>query len=81
MFREIGDIKNIPAFLEKCKTDKNTRLWGFGHRVFKAMDFRAIIIKEMIKEFISSIGAEDQYANLLHVALELEKQALADEYF
>jgi len=54
MFNEIGDIKNIPAFIQKCK-DKETKLWGFGHRVFKNYDPRAKILKNMLKEFLENI--------------------------
>ena len=36
MLEEIGDVKNIPAYIDKAK-DKNDpfRLMGFGHRVYK----------------------------------------------
>ena len=51
MFQQIGSVKNIPNFLQKCKSDKNTLLYGFGHRVFKAYDPRALIIKNMLLDF------------------------------
>jgi citrate synthase len=51
MFKTIGSVENIPAFLEKCKNDKKTRLWGFGHRIFKAYDPRARELKRILEEF------------------------------
>ena len=46
MFEQIGSPENIPAFLERVK-NKETRLMGFGHRVYKAYDPRAKMLKEM----------------------------------
>jgi citrate synthase len=37
MLSEIGDVKNIPAFIEKAKGGER-RLMGFGHRVYKNYD-------------------------------------------
>ena len=51
-FETIGSKENIPQFLEQAKDKKSkTLLYGFGHRVFKAYDPRAIEIKSMIFEF------------------------------
>ena len=43
-FAEIGSIENIPAFLDKVK-NKEKKLTGFGHRIYKTYDPRALIIK------------------------------------
>ncbi|MEK7293014.1 MAG: citrate/2-methylcitrate synthase, partial [Actinomycetota bacterium] len=45
MLGEIGDIKNVPAFIESVKRGEG-RLIGFGHRVYKNFDPRATIIKK-----------------------------------
>ena len=47
MLAEIGDVKNIPKFIERAK-DKNDpfRLMGFGHRVYKNYDPRAKIMQK-----------------------------------
>lgn len=76
MLREIGDIKNVPAFIEKAKGGE-TRLMGFGHRVYKNYDPRATIIKKTADEVFEVTGKNP----LLDIALELEKIALEDEYF
>ncbi|HYC33798.1 MAG TPA: citrate/2-methylcitrate synthase, partial [Gemmatimonadales bacterium] len=44
MLDEIGDKKNIPAFVKEVKAGGG-RLMGFGHRVYKSYDPRAKLIK------------------------------------
>ncbi|MEM7330456.1 MAG: citrate synthase [Chloroflexota bacterium] len=77
MLNEIGDMKNIPAFIEKVKTDRSVRLMGFGHRVYKNYDPRAKIIKNVADQVLSVTGANP----LLDIALELERIALEDDFF
>ena len=76
MLREIGSVKNIPAFIDGCKNG-DQRLMGFGHRVYKNYDPRAKIIKDLAHEVFEVTGKNP----LLDIALELEKIALSDEYF
>ena len=80
MLREIGDVKNIPKFIEKAK-DKNDpfKLMGFGHRVYKNYDPRAKVMQKTCHEVLAEIGKKDD--KILQVALELEKIALKDDYF
>jgi citrate synthase len=77
MLSRIGSTENIPAFLERVK-NKDEKLMGFGHRVYKNYDPRARIIKKHVDEVLEITGTENP---LLQVAVELEKRALADEYF
>jgi citrate synthase len=76
MLNEIGDKKNIPNFIESVKKGER-RLMGFGHRVYKAYDPRASIIKRTAYEVFEVTGRNP----LLDIALELERIALQDEYF
>jgi citrate synthase len=76
MLDEIGDKKNIPAFIEKVKTGEG-RLMGFGHRVYKSYDPRAKLIKKVAYDVFNQTGLNPK----LEIALELEKIALEDEYF
>src|SRR5689334_23605299 len=46
MLDEIGDKKNVPAFIDGVKDGKG-RLMGFGHRVYKSYDPRATLIKKV----------------------------------
>ena len=76
MLREIGSVKNIPAHIERVK-NKEVRLMGFGHRVYKNYDPRAQIVKEVAETVFEVTGRNP----LIDIALELERIALEDEYF
>ncbi|MCP5404840.1 MAG: citrate (Si)-synthase [Pseudomonadaceae bacterium] len=79
MLEEIGDVKNIPSYLEKVKDKLDpTRLMGFGHRVYKNFDPRAKIMKENCDAVLKELGVADP---ALEVAMELERIALSDPYF
>jgi citrate synthase len=74
--REEGSAER---FLAKAK-DRNdtTRLMGFGHRVYKNYDPRAKILKVKAREVLERMGVRSK---LLEIALNLEEQALTDDYF
>jgi citrate synthase len=76
MLDEIGDTKNVPAFIEQVKAGKG-RLMGFGHRVYKSYDPRAKLIKRVADDVFEQTGLNPK----LEIALELERIALEDEYF
>jgi citrate synthase len=76
MLVEIGDVKNIPSYVERVKQGE-FRLMGFGHRVYKNYDPRANIIKSIADQVFEITGANP----LLDIALELERIALEDDYF
>jgi citrate synthase len=74
--RELGSVENVPAYIARVKAGE-LRLMGFGHRVYKNYDPRATIIKEVADQVFEVTGRNP----LLDIALELERIALADEYF
>jgi citrate synthase len=76
MLEEIGAVKHVPAFVKRVKAGEG-RLMGFGHRVYKNYDPRALIIKEAADAVFDVTGPNP----LLQIALELERIALEDEYF
>ncbi len=76
MLDEIGEKKNIPAFIESVKAGHG-RLMGFGHRVYKSYDPRAKLIKKVAYDVFEQTGLNPK----LEIALELERIALEDEYF
>lgn len=80
MLKAIGRPENIPEFIAKAK-DKNSqsRLMGFGHRVYKNYDPRAAVLKETCTEVLKELKQDNN--TLLQIATELEKIALSDEYF
>jgi citrate synthase len=54
------------------------RLKGFGHRVYRNFDPRAIILKKTAEDLLAARGETDP---LFDIARELERKALADPYF
>jgi citrate synthase len=76
MLRRIDNVDNIPDFLARVK-DREEKLMGFGHRVYKNYDPRARIIQE----HMDAVFEATDYNPLVEIARELEKQALADDYF
>ena len=76
MLNDIGSVENIPGYIDRVKRGE-LRLMGFGHRVYKNFDPRATIIKQVAEEVFKVTGRNP----LIDIALELERIALADEYF
>jgi citrate synthase len=76
MLSRIDHKSNIPEFIQRVKNGEG-RLMGFGHRVYKNYDPRARIIKRVADDVFEVTGRN----RLLDIALELERIALADEYF
>ena len=76
MLDEIGDVKNVPAFIEGVK-NREKLLMGFGHRVYKNYDPRAKLIKRVADEVFAQTGVDPK----LEIALELERIALEDDFF
>jgi len=80
MLDEIGDVKNIPAFIKRVKDkDGHAMLMGFGHRVYKNYDPRAKLIQKTCHEVLEELDMKDN--KLIKLAMALEKIALNDEYF
>lgn len=76
MLTEIGDVKNVPEFMEGVK-NRERLLMGFGHRVYKNYDPRARIIKTIADQVFELKGRNP----MLDIALELERIALEDDFF
>jgi citrate synthase len=52
---EIGEVANVDAFTQRALAEKR-RLMGFGHRVYKAGDPRAAILRGMAEEACRQSG-------------------------
>jgi citrate synthase len=76
MLDRIETVENIPDFLESVK-NRDEKLMGFGHRVYKNYDPRANIIKKNVDEVFEVTGKNPK----IEIATELEKRALDDDYF
>ena len=73
------DGGNYHRAIQKAKDKKDPfRLMGFGHRVYKAYDPRAKIIKKVCHKLLKKLKINDP---LLDLAQELEAAALKDDYF
>jgi citrate synthase len=73
---EGGDVRK---FVNRAKDKKdNSRLMGFGHRVYKNFDPRAMILKKSAMDVLSKLGVKSRQ---LEIAMALEAIALKDEYF
>jgi citrate synthase len=71
-----GDYKKYVAMAKDKKS--SFRLMGFGHRVYKNYDPRAVILRKKCDEVLAQLGINDP---LLEIAKRLEEVALHDEYF
>ena len=66
-------------YIEKAK-DKNDpfKLMGFGHRVYKNFDPRALILKKQVDKLLHELNIKD---DLLDISRELEEATLKDDFF
>ena len=73
---EGGDAQK---FVDRAKDKKdNSRLMGFGHRVYKNYDPRAAILRKACVDVLNRLGVNSK---LLEIAMDLERIALSDDYF
>ena len=64
-------------FVEMAKKGE-TRLMGFGHRLYKTYDPRAVILRKAAERVLKIIKLKDP---LLDIAQRLEEKARSDSYF
>ena len=70
---------SVKDYVAKVKSkESGAKLMGFGHRVYKNFDPRAVIIKRACDTVLNKLGIHDP---LLDIAKQLEEVALKDEYF
>ena len=78
MLTRIGTTEHVPAFLAEVRAPgSGLRLPGFGSRVYKTDDPRAVIIRELCEQVHPIAGR----GPLVEVAQALELAARADTYF
>jgi len=79
MLKEIGTVDRIPEFIARAQDKSDPfRLMGFGHRVYKATDPRAKVMRRTTHEVLGELGITNP---VLEVAMELEKIATNEDYF
>ncbi len=70
---------SVKDCINMAKDKENSfRLMGFGHRVYKNYDPRALLIRNMCHKLLKKKHEKDP---LFEIAMELEDAALHDDYF
>jgi citrate synthase len=80
MLEEIQQGNTTPEEYVRLAKDKDSkvRLMGFGHRVYKSFDPRAVVLQRVAEKLLATPGQKDP---LLNIARKLEEIALSDSYF
>ncbi len=80
MLQQIHEGKLTPKqYLDLVKDRRSDiKLMGFGHRVYRNFDPRAVILKDAADSMLNAMHITDP---LLDIAREVEQLALADDYF
>ncbi|MGI0492878.1 citrate synthase [Alkalinema pantanalense CENA528] len=73
MLEEIGSVDNVRPYLEHCMENKK-KIMGFGHRVYKVKDPRAIILQQLAEQLFAKFGQDKYY----DIAVEVE-QVIAEK--
>ena len=68
MLREIGSVQNAESYIESKMANKE-RIMGFGHRVYKTKDPRAIILRRLADEMTEEHGSTE----LCEIALRVDE--------
>jgi citrate synthase len=77
MFLEIGEVDNVVPWFEKNIKNGDRRIMGIGHRVYKANDPRAGVLKQHAEALAKSSGNSKWF----DIAVKLDETARADDYF
>ncbi len=68
MLQQIGSVENVRPYLEERLTRK-AKIMGFGHRVYKVKDPRAIILQNLAQKLFEKFGHDKYY----DIAVEMER--------
>jgi len=80
MLEQIGDISEVAKYVDKAKDKGDSfKLMGFGHRVYKNFDPRALVMQDSCHAVLAEKNIEDE--PLLKIATRLEKIAREEPYF
>jgi citrate synthase len=59
MLEEIGTVENIPKCVARAKDKRDPfRLMGFGHRLYKTVDPRATLMRDMCHDLLAALERE-----------------------
>lgn len=68
MLEKIGSVANVRPYLDTCLQNKS-KIMGFGHRVYKVKDPRAIILQNLAEQLFEKFGHDKYY----DIAVEMER--------
>ncbi len=74
MLMEIDEQGADPAEYVKEKLDAGERVMGFGHRVYRTMDPRAAILRDMVKELSEKEGEMKWYEYSLAILETMQEE-------
>lgn len=77
MFREVSKAPNVEQWFNEEVKGKGRRIMGIGHRVYKAPDPRATVLKRHAEALCDL----QEKCGLLEVAVKLAELAAKDSYF
>lgn len=69
MLQEIGSPENVPAYIDQ-KLHAKEKIMGFGHRIYKVKDPRAIVLQDLANQ----MEPTEDSGRLFHVARAVERE-------
>lgn len=73
MLEEIGSVDRVEAYIEGRIKNKQ-KIMGFGHRVYKVKDPRAVILQGLAEKLFAEYGGDRYYDIALAVEKAVEKR-------
>jgi len=73
MLKEIGSVKNVKSWYSNARREKR-KIMGFGHRVYKAYDPRARVLKPLAEDLAKN---NEQAKKLFGIANNLERKVIS----
>lgn len=77
MFLEIGEVENVDSWFQREIKEGGGKIMGIGHRVYKALDPRAAVLRDRAEKLARASGNGKWF----DIADNLAKLARADSYF
>lgn len=76
-FLEIGEVENVKPWFEKYIKSGERRIMGIGHRIYKALDPRA----QILRDHAQRLAEASNNTKWFQIADDLANLARADQYF
>lgn len=73
MLEKIGSVDRVTAFLDQ-KLAKKEKIMGFGHRIYKVKDPRAIVLQDLAQQLENHPHTNTLFTIARAVELEMEKR-------